>query len=52
MKKNRDITIMELSDILEVTDKTIKRDITKLKDEKRVQRVGSLKSGYWEVLDD
>lgn len=51
MGENRDITILELSNILKVTDKTIKRDITKLKNESIIQRVGSLKSGYWEIID-
>jgi Fic family protein len=47
--KNRDITIVELAQILEVSDKTIKRDIAKLKEQNRLTRVGSLKSGHWEV---
>ncbi len=51
VNKNKNITIIELSDILEVTDKTIKRDIAKLKKENRLIRVGSLKSGYWEVKE-
>ncbi len=52
MKKDKSITALELADKLGVTDKTIKRDIAKLKDEKRVVRVGSLKSGHWEVIDE
>jgi len=52
MKKNKSITALELADKLGVTDKTIKRDIAKLKNEKRVVRVGSLKSGHWEVIDE
>jgi predicted HTH transcriptional regulator len=48
--KDKDITISKLSSILGVTDKTIKRDISKLKDENKIKRVGSLKSGYWEIL--
>jgi Fic family protein len=49
--KNKDITIIEIADILDVTDKTIKRDISKLKDEDKLIRVGSLKSGHWEVKE-
>ena len=52
MKKDKNITALELADKLGVTDKTIKRDISKLKDKKRVVRVGSLKSGYWEIVDE
>ncbi|MEA1891285.1 MAG: Fic family protein [Campylobacterota bacterium] len=50
--KNRDITILELSAQLNVTDKTIKRDIAKLKDENKLIRVGSLKSGHWEIVNE
>jgi Fic family protein len=51
MKKTKTITIMEIASILGVTDKTIKRDIVKLKKENYIQRVGSLKSGHWEVKE-
>ena len=50
--KNKDITIIELANILNVTDKTIKRDIAKLKIEDRLRRIGSLKSGYWKIIDE
>lgn len=49
MKENRDVTIERLAQLCDVSSKTIKRDIAKLKDEGRVERVGSLKSGHWEV---
>ena len=51
IKKNRNITIAELANILNVSDKTIKRDIAKLKQENKIARVGSLKSGYWEIKE-
>jgi Fic family protein len=49
--KHKNITIIELADMLNVTDKTIKRDIAKLKKENRVVRIGSLKSGHWKVTE-
>ena len=49
--KNKNITIIELANILEVTDKTIKRDIAKLKKENKLIRIGSLKSGHWEIKE-
>jgi len=52
IKKDKDITIIQIADILGVTDKTIKRDIAKLKSENKIVRVGSLKSGYWEIVDE
>ena len=51
IEKNRDITIVELANILKVADKTIKRDIAKLKEQNRLRRVGSLKSGYWDIIE-
>ncbi len=51
IKKNRNITIAELANILNVSDKTIKRDIAKLKQENKIARVGSSKSGYWEIKE-
>ncbi|WP_066403074.1 Fic family protein [Aliarcobacter cryaerophilus] len=49
ISENKDITIVELANKLDVADKTIKRDIAKLKEQNRLIRVGSLKSGYWEI---
>jgi len=51
IKEDKNITILELSDKIGVSDKTIKRDITKLKNENKVVRIGSLKSGYWEIIN-
>jgi len=51
ISENKDITIAELAGLLDVTDKTIKRDIAKLKEQHRLARVGSLKSGHWEVVN-
>lgn len=50
--KDKDITIVQIANILHVTDKTIKRDIAKLKKENKIVRVGSLKSGHWEIVDE
>jgi len=51
ISENKDITIAELAGLLDVTDKTIKRDIAKLKEQHRLARVGGLKSGHWEVVN-
>ena len=48
--ENSGITIEQLAQVCGVSDKTIKRDIAKLKEEGRLVRKGSLKSGYWEIL--
>ncbi|MDD2356400.1 MAG: Fic family protein [Thiovulaceae bacterium] len=50
IQKNRDITSLQMAEILKISDKTVKRDISKLKEQNRLKRVGSLKSGHWEVV--
>lgn len=50
MKKNNQVTIAELAKQFGVTEKTIKRDIEKLKKDDRLKRVGPDKGGYWEVV--
>lgn len=50
MQDNK-ITIMQICQQLDMSESGVKKVIKKLKDENRVQRVGSLKGGYWEVLE-
>jgi len=49
MADNSSITIDQLAQICEVSDKTIKRDIAKLKEQGILERQGSLKSGIWVI---
>ncbi len=51
MKENSKITIYELMEKLSMSESGIKKVIKKLKDENIINRVGSLKSGYWEVKE-
>jgi len=48
IQNDKFITIKELSEKLNISEKTIKRDISKLKEQNRLQRVGK-KGGYWVV---
>ncbi|WP_268807662.1 MULTISPECIES: DeoR family transcriptional regulator [Bacillota] len=50
MENNPKVTIMELSNKFNVSDKTIKRDIEKLKKENKIYRQGSLTDGSWMVI--
>lgn len=50
MKINPTITVKELAELLSVNEKTIKRDIEKLKTEAKVSRIGSARKGTWQVL--
>lgn len=52
MQKNREITISEICSKLSMSESGVKKVIKKLKDENRIKRVGSLKAGYWEVIDE
>ena len=47
--KNRTITAFEISEQLSVTEKTIKRDISGLKERNVLAREGGRKIGYWVV---
>ena len=49
IKNNPKITAYDLSKQFNVTDRTIKRDLKVLKDEKIIEYVGSAKNGYWKV---
>ena len=50
MKIDSTVTIKELAEILVVNEKTIKRDIEKLKEEGKVKRTGSARKGIWQVI--
>jgi len=51
IRKNPSITTDELAIFFAVTTKTIKRDINLLKEEGLIKRVGSDKTGHWEVIE-
>ena len=42
--------MLELSNILNVTHKTIKRDIEKLKNRGLIERIGPDKGGHWKMI--
>ena len=49
LKKEPDITQLALSETLFVSRITIVREIKKLQENEIIRRVGSDKSGYWEI---
>ena len=51
IKQNKNITIDQIAIICNASSKTIKRDIAKLKEAGKIKRVGSQKSGYWEIIN-
>ena len=48
--KNETLRIKDLAILFNVTEKTIKREIQKLKREKKIKRIGSDKAGYWQII--
>jgi ATP-dependent DNA helicase RecG len=52
VRLNSQITIAELSQLTGVTTRSVERNIDALKKIKRLQRIGSDKDGYWEVIID
>ena len=40
-----------LADSLQVSEATVKRNIQKLKQQNRIRRVGSKKTGHWEIIE-
>lgn len=51
MRDNPNITTAELHQILGVSETAVENNITFLKGNGYIERVGSKKSGYWKVLD-
>lgn len=49
IQNNPQITADEIKDILSLSKSTIRRDIAKLREENKLEYVGSSKSGYWVV---
>ena len=50
IKNKKDITQQELADETGISLRTIKRNISLLKETGYIKRVGSRKTGHWEVL--
>ncbi len=51
IKENKNITIKELCEITSMSESGIKKVIKKLKDEEKLIRIGSLKAGYWKIME-
>ncbi|WP_235659736.1 HTH domain-containing protein [Mycoplasmopsis californica] len=49
IKENKNITKSNLKNILGVSKSTIERDILKLREEDKLEYIGSSKNGYWKI---
>lgn len=50
LNDNARVSIKELAENMGLTSRAIEKQIARLKDEKRIRRVGPDKGGYWEVI--
>ena len=50
--KNPQITIAELSELLGISDRAIKKNISNLKKAWQIKRVGPDKGGYWQTINN
>ena len=51
MRDNPNITTSELHQILGISETAVEKNLTFLKENGYVERVGSKKTGYWKVLE-
>jgi Fic family protein len=49
LHKTPEISVRKLSELFLVSEKTIKRDLEKLKEQQKIQRIGSNRKGYWQI---
>jgi len=50
IKADKYISAKKLADILEISQRAVEKQIAKLKAGEKLKRIGSAKSGYWEVI--
>lgn len=46
---NPNITQREIAEKIKLTEKTVKRNMNKLKEKNILERIGSDKTGYWKI---
>lgn len=51
MRDNPNITTRELHQILAISETAAENNLTFLKENRYIERVGSKKTGYWKVLE-
>ena len=51
LKVNPQLSAREIADLIGITQKAVEKQISKLRDENRIRRVGPDKGGHWEVVE-
>ena len=49
--KNKFVSTKDMAKLLDVTMRTIMRDIETLRDKGKLKRIGGRKDGYWKIID-
>jgi predicted HTH transcriptional regulator len=52
IQENKNITINDLAQLTDRTTRTIEMQLKKLKDQKKIKRIGPDKGGYWQIAED
>jgi len=52
LKKNPDASALMISGALEISDRMVRKHISVLKDAGIIKRIGSNKTGHWEVINE
>jgi Fic family protein len=52
IKSNPKITLKEIASILNLSTRAVEKQVSKLKKENKLRRVGSRKDGFWEVVSE
>ncbi len=48
--KNPKVTQISIANQLKISEKTVKRNVSKLKEKGIIERIGADKNGYWKIL--
>ena len=51
IRENTKITVIEISESLEVPKRTVEREMKKLRESNRIMRVGGNRYGHWQIND-
>jgi ATP-dependent DNA helicase RecG len=51
IKRNKFITVMQLKDMLQISEKSVNSNLKKMKEKGLVKRIGPAKGGYWETME-
>ena len=51
MRSNPDVTIAKLSEQVGIGDRAIEKQLSKLKEQNLIRRIGPAKGGHWEVVE-